>query len=261
MYMQYSIPNGTLAFRHIIKAPTYPTIIFLHDALGCSATWRDFPGQLAQQASCNYLVYDRLGHGESSPAPNTSKRDINYLEQEADILIEMIEKLAIHKPILFGHSDGGSIALIAASKMINTIRGIVVEAAHVFVENITLAGIAVVKKEYPNGKLRNKLFKYHGEKVDQLFRLWANTWLAGHYKNWNIESFLPDILCPCLIIQGEKDEYGSLRQVAAIEQGIPGQTKTAILQQTGHIPHHEQQDIVLSHTCDFIKRLKTDEKH
>jgi pimeloyl-ACP methyl ester carboxylesterase len=140
-------------------------------------------------------------------------------------------------------------------KMINIIRGIVVEAAHVFVENITLAGIAVVKKEYPNGKLRNKLFKYDGEKVDLLFGL------DGHYKNWNIESFLPDILCPCLTIQGEKDEYGSLRQVAAIEQGIPGQTKTAILQHTGHIPHHEQQDITLNHTCNFIKQLITDEKH
>ena len=261
MLVKFPIQYGTLALQYIINNPTLPTIIFLHDALGCIKTWRDFPDQLAQLASCNYLVYDRLGHGESTPAPESFKRDKNYLEQEADILIEMIEKLAIHKPVLFGHSDGGSIALITASKMTNIIQGIVVEAAHVFVESITLAGIKAVKEKYPNGKLSNKLSKYHGAKVDQVFGLWANTWLDDNYKDWNIESFLAGIHCPCLIIQGQNDEYGSLLQVEAMEQGIPGQTKTAILQNTGHIPHHEQKDITLDHTCNFIKQLTTDEKH
>lgn len=261
--MQFRIPilHGELAIKHIIKDPNYPTIIFLHDALGCIKTWRDFPELLAQQAKCNYLVYDRIGHGDSTPAPSTFKRDKKYLEQEADILIGLIEKLEIKKPILFGHSDGGSIALIAASKMTNIMLGIVVEAAHVFVESITLAGIQAVKDNYPNDKLKNKLFKYHATKVDQVFDLWANTWLDDNYKDWNIESFLPGISCPCLIIQGQQDEYGSLHQVEAIKHGVKGPARTAIIQHAGHIPHHEQKDMTLNHTCNFIKQLTTDEKH
>jgi pimeloyl-ACP methyl ester carboxylesterase len=156
---RYSIKNGQLAIVYEVASQNAPTLLFLHDSFGCIRTWRDFPSLLAQQTNCNYLIYDRLGYGASSPDPTALDRKNDYLEKEADILNRMITELGIANPILFGHSDGGSIALIAASKENSLIKGILVEAAHIFVEEITLAGIRQAKEDYQNGSLRRKLTK------------------------------------------------------------------------------------------------------
>lgn len=256
MTFRFPIKKGQLVVVNETESKNSPTIIFLHDSLGCIKTWRDFPERLAQKTECNYLVYDRLGYGESSLDPNVLKRRKDYLDIEAEILNDMIEQLKIPKPILFGHSDGASIALIAASKRNNNILGIIVEAAHIFVEEITLEGIRKVTENYPNGKLRKKLLQYHGSKTDDVFYAWTNTWLNDDFRNWNIESALPQISCPSLIIQGENDEFGSLQQVDGIEQGIQGETKKAIVKNIGHTPHKENRDLTLKISADFIKKLK-----
>jgi len=253
----FPIGNGQLAFVYKNRSKNAFTLIFLHDSLGCIKTWRDFPQLLAQNSTCNLLVYDRLGHGESSTDPNALNRDQHYLEKEADILIELITQLEISSPILFGQSDGGSIALIAASKNETLIKGIIVEAAHIFVEEITLAGIRKAEEEYATGDLRGRLMKYHGSKTNDVFLSWTKTWLNVDFRDWNIESLLSKISCPCLILQGENDEFGSIRQVEGIEQGVQGSVQKVIVKNVGHTPHKENKDLTSNICSEFINSIKT----
>ena len=251
---KFSHAKGTLAVEYAHIAASAPTIIFLHDSLGCIETWRDFPKQLAQAVECNYLIYDRLGYGASPEDPNALKRGKGYLEAEAEVLLELIEEFAIDRPVLFGHSDGGSIALLAAAKKADSIRGIIVEAAHIFVEEVTLSGIRKVMQDYPVGRLKQKLTKYHGAKAETVFHAWANTWLDESFRDWNIESFLPNIVCPCLIIQGKADEYGSLAQVTGIQRGIRGAVSQAVLDEVGHTPHREDPATLIELTKAFLQK-------
>ncbi len=179
---------------HILKYgynPDRPAIVFLHESLGCVELWRDFPKKLGEITLCNVLVYDRLGYGRSGPF-TTSKRGNGYLETEADILIEVLKVCSIEKAILFGHSDGGSISLIAAAKYPSYIIGIITEGAHIFVEDITLNGIREAEKAWYTTNLKERLQKYHGDKTEALFWAWANTWLNDAFQSWNIENFLPE---------------------------------------------------------------------
>lgn len=248
------INGATLfVFQKIITADR-PTLIFLHDSLGCTKLWRDFPTQLGIATNCNILIYDRQGYGKSSPF-GTAERTKFYLEQEADTLFLLIKKCGIQHAILFGHSDGGSIALIAAAKYPDFIKAIVTEGAHIFVENITLEGIEAAVKMYENTDLKTRLAKYHGEKTDAVFKAWTHTWLNKSFKNWNIEHFLPKINCPALIIQGENDEYGTEKQVECIAAQVSGDAEKCLITAIGHTPHKEAQEIVLAHTASFLKRF------
>lgn len=257
--MKIQLPRlkGKLAIEHDSdKGKDQATIIFLHDSLGCIQTWRDFPKALAEQTGCNYLVYDRLGYGASDFDPDARNRNQSYLEKEADILLSMIDQVQITKPILFGHSDGGSIALIAAAKSKSKLEGIIIEAGHIFVENITLAGIRNVKKYVEIWQLKERLIKYHGSKVDDVFDAWVDTWLSDFFRDWNIESFLPAITCPTLILQGKKDEFGTLQQVEGIQSGVKGPVEAVILENVGHSPHKENSPYTLKVTADFINNLQ-----
>lgn len=253
MFIKFPLTQGILHVKHIKINAEAPTIIFLHDALGCVATWKNFPERLAEMTKCNYLVYDRLGHGEASI--DSRKRGVDYLELEADILIQLIESLALKNVILFGHSDGGSIALIAASKYKKDLLGLVTEAAHVFVERITLQGVSIAKEFYAHGDLKEKLTKYHDSKTEALFEAWANTWLSEEFRNWNIEYLLSEVNCPALIIQGEQDEYGTIKQLEQIKKAVNAPVAVELLSNTGHTPHKEQTELVLSITSQFIKNL------
>jgi pimeloyl-ACP methyl ester carboxylesterase len=175
------------------------------------------------------------------------------LEEEADSLYNLLQQLHITKAILFGHSDGGSIALIAAAKYPLVIQTVIAEAAHIFVEPETLAGIEAAVKAYQETDLKNRLAKYHGEKTDTVFRIWTETWLSDTYQSWNIEHFLPKIICPTLIIQGEKDEYGTIKQVEGIVHATTGKCIAIILPGLSHTPHKEAPEIVLQHAINFIK--------
>ena len=239
--------------QYIVNA-AMPTIVFLHDSLGCITLWRNFPERLAVLTGCNALVYDRKGYGKSIPFSN-KERNNDYLEQEADILAAILDNCNIEQAILFGHSDGGSIALIAAAKYPVHIKAIITEGAHIFVEEITLQGIRNAQHDWQTTNLKKKLEKYHGEKTEAVFHAWTNTWLSDEFRNWNIESFLPSVTCPVLIIQGEHDEFGSMEQVNGILNLVAGNAVSLIIPSATHTPHKEAIEIVLQKTASFIRQL------
>jgi pimeloyl-ACP methyl ester carboxylesterase len=240
-------------YELIDGAPEKPYLVFLHDALGCTAMWKNFPRRLCHETACPGLVYDRLGCGQSSPL--TKPRTAHYLRDYA--LNELREMLAHLIPdrdyFLIGHSDGGSIGLIFAAEKPPRLRGLITEAAHVLVEEETLAGIRVAAEAYRAGKMHG-VAKYHGDKTDGIFRAWADTWLADWFRHWNIKHLLPSIECPVLAIQGTEDQYGTADQVDSIASTVMHGRKTMV-EGCGHIPHHEQPDVVFTSMRDFLLPL------
>jgi pimeloyl-ACP methyl ester carboxylesterase len=228
---------------------TGKTIVFLHDSLGCTTLWRDFPVQVANKLTCDVLLYDRQGYGQSSTF--TEKREIDYLQKEADTLAKLLKECAIEKAILFGHSDGGSIALLAAALHPQQIEAIITEGAHVFVEDITLAGIKEAKAAYST--LKGRLEKYHGSNTQALFEAWTETWLSDEFRHWNIEPYLPKINCPVMVLQGEEDEFGTAKQVEAIEKGVSGKAVAHILPNLGHTPHKQASEQTINLLTPFFR--------
>lgn len=231
-----------------------PTLVFLHDSLGCIELWRDFPQQLAEASECNLVVYDSQGYGQSPAFPKAYTRDNTYLEKEADVLDQLLAARGISDAILFGHSDGASIALIAAAKYPDRIKGVISEAAHIFVEEETLAGVREAVLAYHTTNLRERLQRYHGAKTEALFSAWTDTWLSDSYRSWSITSFLPQIHCPVLVIQGTEDEYGTLSQVEGIVNGVQGPVQSFLMSAVGHTPHKEAKEIVLERSAAFIRQ-------
>lgn len=231
-----------------------PTLVFLHDSLGCVALWRDFPAKLGELTQCNVLVYDRLGYGKSAPMPD-APRSITYMEPEADILHELLSTLQIEDPILFGHSDGGTIALLTAAKYPNKIKAVISEAAHIYVEEITLKGIREAMDAYQTTDLKKRLEKYHGRNTDILFRAWAQTWTREDFRDWSIEGLLQGITCPVLAIQGLDDEFGSLKQVEGILSNVSGITEKQLIADCAHTPHKEAAEKTLIIATAFINGL------
>ena len=253
-------PNGVqftksgIAFRKIGDFPDAPTLIFLHDSFGCIHLWRDFPEQLGTLTQCNVLIYDRQGYGRSCPF-SSPYRAKSYMEREADTLKELMDYWEIPKALLFGHSDGGSIALLMAAKYPDRVQGIITEGAHVFVEDITLHGIQHAIKLYETSNLKDRLAKYHGDKTEAMFWAWAATWTRDGFTDWNIEAYLPRIFCPVFVIQGMEDEYGSLEQVDSILDQVQGPAVSFLVQGIGHTPHKEVPDRVLERTSLFINEI------
>ena len=240
----------SLRVRKIESNSQRPPIVFLHDSLGCISVWRDFPERLCEQSKRGGIVYDRQGYGLSSPF--SSVRHTDYLEKEADMLAQLLRKLGIGKCVLFGHSDGGSIALIAAAKTPELIAGVVTEGAHVFVEEITLDGIRQAQKLFAETDLRKRITKYHGDKTDGVISAWVDTWLSPQFRDFNMEHFLPAITCPVLVIQGEADEYGSEKQVDAIAEKVSGPATKDMVKYARHTPHKEAADYTLRTTSTYI---------
>ncbi len=206
---------------------------------------------MAEATQCNTLAYDRLGYGKSDPMP-TYERAINYMETEADLLKDLLTELNVEDAILLGHSDGGTIALLTASKYPEKIKALIVEAAHIFVEEVTLKGIQDAMTAYKNTNLPERLAKYHGNKVETLFKAWTETWTRSDYRNWNIEHFLPRIVAPLLFIQGEADEYGTLEQVKKTISQVSGKAEPYIMANTGHTPHRENKEAFFKAVSHFI---------
>jgi pimeloyl-ACP methyl ester carboxylesterase len=252
--MHININSRNIAVTHCNEYSKRPTLILLHDSLGCIALWRDFPKQLSTATQCNVLVYDRLGYGNSDSFI-TEERDNFYMESEADLLNDLLELFQIDEAILFGHSDGGTIALLTAAKYPNRIKAVITEGAHVFVEEITINGIKEAIIQYETTDLKQKLEKYHGSKTDALFWAWAKTWTSNTFRSWNIEHFLPLITCPTLIIQGTNDEYGTLNQVESICNNVSGKSKKLILDKIKHTPHKEASGLIIDECRQFIMNL------
>ncbi|HYG02562.1 MAG TPA: alpha/beta hydrolase [Chryseosolibacter sp.] len=234
-----------------------PTVVFLHDSLGCVELWRDFPEKLCEAINCNIVVYDRQGYGRSASLP-THLRNNDYLENEAYVLHDLLEALDLKNVILFGHSDGGSIALVAAAKYPFMCLAVIVEAAHIFVENVTLKGIRAAVHAYATTNLKARLEKYHGDKTETIFKAWTDTWLGQEFQSWNIESFLPSIVCPVLFIQGDRDEYGSVIQMEGVAQKSGGSVDTFLIPNTHHTPHKEAAMAVIEKVSEFVRRLEID---
>lgn len=231
-----------------------PTIVFLHDSLGCTQLWRDFPEKLALQTQCNVLVYDRLGYGKSFPML-TYERENNYMEHEADLLNCLLKELNINDIILFGHSDGGTIALIFAAKYPEKVIATLCEAGHIFVEEITVNGVKDAFEAYKTTNLPERLAKYHGDKVGMMVKAWTEIWLSNRFKSWNIEYLLKNITSPLLFIQGENDEYGTLDQVEKTISQVSGTAEKFIIPNIGHTPHKEIPDAVLQKSTEFISSI------
>lgn len=232
--------------------PNKTTIIFLHDSLGCTKLWKNFPDNVSKVLDCNVLCYDRQGYGQSAPF-SISKRSNSYLKTEAEVLGVILKKLELSNVILYGHSDGGSIALLAAGIYPEKIKAIITEGAHVFVEKETIRGIKEAQTLYQSTNLKEKLYNYHGDKTEMVFNMWVNTWLSQDYQSWNIEKYLPLITCPSLIIQGELDEYGTVQQVDSIINQVTGETKSLMIPNVRHSPHKEAPEIVINAIKSFIK--------
>jgi pimeloyl-ACP methyl ester carboxylesterase len=231
-------------------------LVFLHEGLGSVGQWKDFPLSLCKRAKLPALVFDRWGYGGSEPCDKSG--DVEYLHAEALIsLPQVLADFGIEKAVLVGHSDGGSIALMFAATHPEKVCCLITEAAHVFVEDITLAGIREAVAVYKNSDLRERLAKYHGDKTDLVFKRWSETWLDPVFREWNIESFLPGVNCPVLAIQGEEDPYGTPAQVEAIVRQVSGPVSGLIVPACGHIPHFQAREVVLDAMTDFICKSLT----
>lgn len=228
-------------------------ILLLHEGLGSVAAWRSFPADLAAHTGRRVIAYSRRGYGAS--APIALPRAVRFMHDEAiDELPLLLDALELERPVLLGHSDGGSIALIAAAHYPERIGALVLEAPHVFVEDVSIASIARIKTVYETTDLRARLARFHDD-VDMAFRGWNDIWLDPAFRAWNIEALLPRVHCPTLVIQGDADEYGTLAQVDAITRQVAGRVETHIVPGCGHVPHHFHRDSVLGEIDRFLKTL------
>lgn len=226
-----------------------PVIVMLHEGLGSLALWKDFPRELAAATGFPVVVYSRFGYGDSdSPPPYTALE--MHRREALEVLPELLQHLEISRPILFGHSDGASIALIYTGAQPKAVSGLILLAPHVFVEEMCLASISHAKDTYLTSNMRQKLARYHKD-PDRAFWLWNNVWLDPAFRAWNIEHVLPSIDCPLLAIQGYQDEYGTLEQLNRIARAIP-QTEQLRLTQCRHSPHRDQPAVVLNTAADWM---------
>jgi pimeloyl-ACP methyl ester carboxylesterase len=229
-----------------------PAIVFLHEGLGSVAMWRDFPQRVADAAGCEAIVYSRAGYGRSDPA--RLPRPVAYMHAEGEqVLPAFLARLGIDSPILFGHSDGGSIALICAGNTDIPLTGVIAMAPHVMVEDISVSSIADAKTAYRTTDLATRLGKYHDD-VDAAFWGWNDIWLHPDFRAWNIEACLPRIRCPILAIQGEDDEYGTMAQIDRIAAAACD-VELVKLADCRHSPHKDQPDAVIASVVDFVNRI------
>lgn len=205
--------------------------------------WRGFPDALVRRTGLGAFIYSRAGYGRSSARLEPLRVDYHHREA-LDVLPRVLDAAGIDRPILVGHSDGGTIALIYASAWAAAAAprplAVVTMAAHVFVEDVTLRGIEAAREAFRTTDLRARLSLYHGDNVDGAFQGWCDAWLSPLFRDWNVEPVLPGVTCPVLVIQGRDDHYGTTAQVRAIAGGVAGAAEPLLLAECGHAPHLEQ---------------------
>ncbi len=260
--MNYLVAAGhRLEYRWVhpgsAPAAALPALVLLHEGLGSVALWKRFPEALAEATGCAVLVYSRYGYGKSDELREA--RRVDYMHDEALVALpEILDALRIESPVLVGHSDGASIALIHAGGSGRPVRGVVAMAPHVFVEDLTVASIAQAKVTFETTDLCSRLGRYH-DHPDTTFRGWNDIWLHPDFRAWNIEAVLPRIACPVLVIQGEDDQYGTLAQVEAIERQAGGPVEACVLSGCGHSPHVDRPVETAAAISAFVqKRVRAD---
>jgi pimeloyl-ACP methyl ester carboxylesterase len=245
-----------IAGRNVFCSSTIPqnatdklVLIFLHDALGCSESWKEFPTQLCDKMETAGFLYDRLGHGKSDSLDIQWSK--GYLEAEADFLREIIVSQVFTNFVLVGSSDGASIALLYAAKY-QDCRAVISIAGHAKVEEATTTGIRNTLKN--SEKIILQLEKYHSDKTVLLFQNWHNCWLSKSFNNWNIEKKLIKIKCPSLILQGEKDEYATQEHCTEIAKKIGTTAMSIIVENCGHFPHKENPSLISQTIYSFLNK-------
>jgi pimeloyl-ACP methyl ester carboxylesterase len=228
-----------------------PTLVLLHEGLGSVGLWRGLPLALHDATGARVFAFSRYGHGQSDPPPHP--RTPGFMHEEALVVLPaVLEEAGIERPLLIGHSDGASIALIHAAS--HPTAGLVLLAPHVFVEDICVQAIAGTRETFEREGLRERMARHHRD-PDVTFSGWCDVWLDPEFRSWNIEPLLPDIDVPVLVIQGRDDEYGTLAQIDAVERGVSGPVERLVVP-GGHSPHLERPDEVLPAIVSFIERLR-----
>ena len=241
-----------LEYQRIDADAAKPVLAFLHEGLGSITQWRDFPARVVAATGCPALIYARYGHGQSDVLQEPRKPD--FMHDEALIALpRLLAALGIANPILVGHSDGASISLIHAGAG-NPVRGVIVEAPHVFVEEHGMHGIVAAKEAFESTDLPQKLGKHHRDAA-KTFRGWNDVWISNDFRRWNIEASLPGIRCPVMCIQGEDDAYGTMAQLDAIAAQVRGPCELVKLADCGHTPHKEQPEKTLAAMTRFVQSI------
>ena len=226
--------------------------MFLHEGLGSVSLWRDFPERVRDRTGCGVFAYSRRGYGASDAL--AEKREPDYMHREADVVLpEVLDGARIERPILLGHSDGASIALLFAAAFPGRARGLILEAPHVFVEDVSIASIAAAKIAFETTDLPRKLARHHAD-PESAFRGWNDIWLDPRFRSWNIEAEVARVGEPVLLVQGEEDEYGTVAQLRSIEARVPDVT-TLLLSGCAHSPHRDRPDAVLDAIASFVARF------
>jgi pimeloyl-ACP methyl ester carboxylesterase len=247
-----------IEYAWIARAKTHaPLLVFLHEGLGSLAMWKDFPKHLCDALNCRGLVYSRPGYGRSTPRAAGEFWDVDFMHQQAhEVLPVLFNALGIDtqrdKPWLFGHSDGGSIALLHAARFPQRAAGLIVLAPHIVVEDLSVASIEKTRQVYEQTDLKQKLARYHAD-PDSAFWGWNRIWLHPPFKQWSIEEEIKAITCPVLAVQGLDDEYGTLEQIRGIARRLP-QTELLELPNCGHSPHRDQPGALIDAAQRFLQQ-------
>jgi pimeloyl-ACP methyl ester carboxylesterase len=240
-----------------VGAPAGPVMVFLHEGLGSVSMWRDFPARLSEQLGVRGLVYSRPGYGRSTPRPADERWDPNFMHAQAELLAELLPRLGVSEPPwLFGHSDGGSIALLFAAR--HATAGAIVLAPHIFVEDVSVESIAQTREAYLATELRERLARHHAD-VDSAFWGWNDIWLDARFREWRITEELASIRCPLLAVQGKDDEYGTLAQIHGIRERVPA-AELLELDACGHSPHRDQPAALIEACTRFFERQQGDKR-
>jgi pimeloyl-ACP methyl ester carboxylesterase len=245
----------SLAYEWLGEArPGSPTLVFLHEGLGSIRQWRDFPARVAAATGCRALVYDRYGYGQSDVLAEP-RRTVRFMHDEAlGALPELLKSLAVDRPVLIGHSDGASIALIHAGAG-HEVRGVVAMAPHVFIEPVCLTSIDKAAHSFETTDLAARLGRYHRD-ARRTFYGWADVWLDPDFKGWDIrDDYLPNMRQPVLAIQGYDDEYGTMAQLDEIARRVKGPCELLKLESCGHAPFRDQPEKTLEAVVRFVNSI------
>ncbi len=245
----------SIEYRRIDGDAEAPVMVFLHEGLGSVALWKDFPDRLCERLGMRGLIYSRPGYGRSTPRAKDEHWSPDFMHRQAcEVLPALLKTLGIERPWLFGHSDGGSIALLYAANFPQALAGAIVVAPHIFVEGISVASITLARSAYLEQGLRERLSRYHDD-ADSAFFGWNDIWLSPAFRDWNIERDIAAIRCPLLAVQGEDDEYGTMRQVTGIRDLLPS-TAVVAIPACGHSPHRDQPEALMMAVERFLAQVR-----
>jgi pimeloyl-ACP methyl ester carboxylesterase len=254
-----TLGSQRLEYRMIGPRPdAAPTLVMLHEGLGCVGLWGDFPDQLQAATGAGVFVYSRAGYGQSSPVP--LPRPLSYMHDEArDVLPALLDEIGFQRGLLIGHSDGASIAAIyAGSHQDHRVGGLTLIAPHLFTEDAGIASIVEARKAYETGDLRQRLARWHAD-VDNAFKGWNGAWLDPKFRQWDITEFLAYIRVPVLIVQGEDDQYGTVKQIEVANQECYCPVDVALLPRARHSPQRDAPEATLAAIAEFVARVLASE--